>query len=802
MAILGIFKTNREKIHHFRNSQVDNFPNHIFNGNIRTFDSKSFNSLCEEYIRDDKNFSELKIKVRMAKEYNQKVMKYIDFFDHSLSNLNEQDKVDYFINLRNEYKTIDEVDNNYQQDMNETRLIFNNFDELNLYIKQTYHAIKTFNLYNQDIKFITDDVSVLKPSMNINQNKTVKEYCEKVNEYIIVVNFLKEYLNNKYLQPYVEEIQEFKDYWLNMYPLLSLDNFTRDIYSRFMQEQYIFQEYKDIACTILSYHEDVKTKLNNLKMRVGVNNILEDVFLFKYSDYESEFKSVLKLYAEQKTLHTDIVKKYAAINSKLLHLDRQYSELISPVLNVVNMLDISKENEVEDIKDYYIYSLSKSVERRMNIYGSSKNVTKQEVDSFIILIENKLYKLTNDQRKAIYEAVEMLNYDYTASCLIQGDVSSGKTIVTVALMFILALKGMESVYIVPRKILRAQHLKTLRDYNELFELNLKIYDASEDFDITEADIVLNGFSFSDKKFREIDFEIGFIDEIQLFGVEQRNQVQSMYPNIDMFYTTATPHPRTKLISLIGNIDIIEIREMPPGRKPKKTEAFISFNKKHEQIIRQEVSKGHMTLVVCPLVNKPGSNPFESLPTAYAKYKELFPDLRVEKLMSNMSDDKKDQIILDCVDGNIDILVASKTIEVGIDIPRASVIFIHYPFEMKIKWGVSQLHQLRGRVGRNNQDSFCFIEAPAEYSEKSPIGSVLKTQDVFELTKDDFDWRGFEKIIGTKQSGTSGSKNDQIKRVKAYELIAKNTPNLVEGLDDDFIKQLEESFRKKRLVNIN
>ena len=131
-------------------------------------------------------------------------------------------------------------------------------------------------------------------------------------------------------------------------------------------------------------------------------------------------------------------------------------------------------------------------------------------------------------------------------------------------------------------------------------------------------------------------------------------------------------------------------------------------------------------------------------------------------MSNMADEKKEDLIDKTVNGEIDILVATKSIEVGVDIPRASVIVIHYPHSMKIKWGVSQLHQLRGRVGRNNNDSYCLIEAPLTIEEGSPIDSVLKTQDVFELTKNDFNWRGFESIIGTKQSGSKGSRNDQEK----------------------------------------
>ncbi len=483
-------------------------------------------------------------------------------------------------------------------------------------------------------------------------------------------------------------------------------------------------------------------------------------------------------------------------------MEEKYSKLIEPIDDILTKYNIVKESDKSDIADYYLYSLAKSVENYKNVYGYPQNISDEEVNNFIKIIEEKLYVLTDDQRHAIYDAVEYLNQNKTSSCLIQGDVSSGKTIVAVALMFIVALKKKRSLYLVRRRVLRIQHIKTLKKYNDLFGLDLKIYDASEEFDNREADIVINGYSFSDHKFIYADFSLGIIDEIQLFGVDQRNQIQRMYPNVDMFYTTATPHPRTKLISLIGNMDIIEIRELPPGRRLKNTEAFKKIEEKHVNLINEEAKKGYLTIVVCPLVNKAGSNEYESLNTAYETYSNMFPKLRVEMLRAQYSDSEKEEIIQRAVDGEIDILVATKSIEVGVDIPRASVIIIHYPHSNAIKWGVSQLHQIKGRVGRNNQESFCFIESPSSFSENSPIGLVLKTQDVFELTKGDFNWRGFQSIIGTKQSGRTGTKEEQEQRIKAYAEIAKLTPTTLENMEIEFINILEQTLVKIRVESIN
>lgn len=802
MEILNLFKTNKQKIQGIEARYSKYFCDIKFNDKIQTHNKNEFSNLCEEFFNSRQDPETLLQKVLNMKNENDFIIKCVNRFNSIFSDVEDKKIIKAAILFKNEYMNFQQLESNFMNDLNHLLQEIDNYKYHSEMIARINEKLETFNLFSHHSKRV--NVDLLKDELipGDSNNKNILKTYKKIERYIELEERLRDFFEKKHHLPYSENFIAFKNKWINIYKNLSYDVFEQDSYHEFKNEKNYFEELIVISEEVKEYQKEIREKLNDFFARVTVNKLLEKMFNTQLIELENVYKGLSKSYNEQNIEFSELIKEYTLINKSLIDLNSKYIYLLSPIKNTTNMLGIGDEKEIQDIYDYYIYSLSKSIEKEMNVYGTSKNIAEYEVINFIKLIEENLYTLTQDQVNAIYSSVELLNRKQNANCLIQGDVSSGKTIVTVALMFILALKKMKSVYIVPRRVLRLQHLKTLRDYNNLFGLNLNIYDSSEEFDINEADIILNGYSFSDKRFSEVEFDLGVIDEIQLFGVEQRNMVQKKYVNIDMFYTTATPHPRTKLISLIGNMDIIEIREMPPGRKPKRTEVFSKFEKKHHEVVTKEVTKGHLVLVVCPLVNKQGVNEFESLPTAYNKYKELFPYYMVEMLKTSYNDDKKEEIIEAAINGEIDILISTKSIEVGIDIPRASVMFIHYPHVMKIKWGVSQLHQLRGRIGRKNQDSFCYIEAPTTFDDKSPIGSVLKTQDVFELTKNDFNWRGFEKIIGTKQSGKSGSKTDQEKRIKAYEMIAKNTPKLIANLDYEFIKKMESYLINTRIENLN
>ena len=695
-----------------------------------------------------------------------------------------------------EYMNIKELKKNFPIDYEKAYEKVSLFADATKYIDE---AIK-FNMFHKNDKYIVEIDEIKEKFENGNFDEIT---IYKLKYFVIIIEFLDDFIEGyDYLPVIDDETTIIQNRWIENYKILNFENCNEFIINDYKKDYDKLVNSKRQAVDVFKYKKEITEFIANMKEKISVNILLKSSFEESIVDLKDNAEIIFRDFKLRRKDVEEIKSELVLMVAKIKKFNVDYSKLITPFYNTTRQLGIKKEKEIEDIKDYYIYSLAKSIEKRKQIYGTKKNISLQEVDSFIDLIEEKLYTLTQDQRISIYKGVEYMNNGYTSNCLIQGDVSVGKTIVTVALMFLAAKKGFKTVYIVPRKVLKFQHLKTLRKYNELFNYGLVIEDNNDNYQMKDIDIYLNGYSFNDKKFNEVEFELGIIDEIQLFGVEQRSAIQNKYPHIDMFYTTATPHPRTRLISLIGNMDIIEIRELPPGRKLKETNAFIEMNDDIYKKIELVKSRDEMTLVVCPLVNKRGVGNFESIDIAYESYSKRFPEYNIEKLTGSTSDDKKESIIQDCVDGKTDILIASKSIEVGIDIPRASVIVIHYPFSMSVKWGVSQLHQLRGRVGRNNQDSYCYIEAPYDLEIGSPTEAVISTQDVFELTKKDFNWRGFESVIGVRQSGTGGSEKDREKKIKAYEIIATKVPKMIEELDPELIIKLEKALINTKVANIN
>lgn len=782
-------------------SNVEYFDEFSFNDNIKSYGVSFLNNACNKYVSENVEQDVFLNYVANARNFNTRIKELASELDELIVNQNNSSVIRTIILKKNNYVLTNNFIEECTNDIKWLKERIIEFEEASKIVEGTIGNINNFNIFCKEFKRI-DDLDELYLEFLSDKNNDVLSMCNRIENYISLSNYVNNFFHKKCDVPYVESSEDFIKFWRDVQNNVGYKDFNEELLSKRNDDILLFDQYMNMSNEIDEYCEKIKRKYNDLSMSVSANKILSKYFQAKVLEIDNEYKRLRESYTTRTAEFSRLISEFMLLNENLSKLCYNYNDLLTPIKNTVAMLDIEDDEDEEDILNYYVYSITKSVERRMNIYGSSKGISDKEVEELISLIDEKLYVLTNDQRKAIYESVELLNQENTASCLVQGDVSSGKTIVTAALMFLMAKKGMKSVYIVPRRILRTQHLKTLQNYNKILGLGLKIVDADNVKSFIDADIVMNGYSFTGIKFKEVEFDLGVIDEIQLFGVDQRNQIQKTYPNIDMFYTTATPHPRTKLISLIGNMDIVEIREMPPGRKPKNTSAFTSLTDYHINIINEEISKDQVVLVVCPLVNVEGITPFESQQTAYLKYKELFPDFRVELLLSKYGEDKKEEIIEDTVSGEIDILVASKSIEVGVDIPNASVMIIHYPFKNSIKWGVSQLHQLRGRVGRSSQDAYCFIETPDSVNEKSAIGSVLKSEDVFELTKNDFNWRGFEKIIGTKQSGSSNSKKNQEKRIEAYKTIAKHTPKLVAQLERDFVESLEKELHNTRIENLN
>lgn len=613
-------------------------------------------------------------------------------------------------------------------------------------------------------------------------------------------NFIEDELDVPLLD---DKVSEFQDFFNKKLQSLSWNTFNEKDYDYYRENYFIFPKLKLKVQQISSLFKEINSIVSNLNNKKAYNFIIENDIDNKVNNLIAQCDEIRDQYHDRLLDANIVVDQLHQLKGNLLQEFNEYKKIVSPIENLIMQYEISSEDVIDDMIEYFFYKITKEIDKRKNCYGFSKNIQPHEVDEVINSINTNLYQLTNDQINAIKYGVDRLNNNYTTNLLLQGDVSCGKTIVVIALMIILVKKGYKVCLIAPRKSLRMQHIKNIKETLQKLNYDYTVVDELTYENYNDFDILVKGYSFSDDLFNLVKIDVCFMDEIQLFGVEQRNEVQLKYPDVDMIFTTATPQPRTKLISLLGDMDIFEIKEKPPGRIPKITKSFTEFDDELVNLIHEITDKNEIVIVICPLVNKIGVTPYESLKPATEFYKKQFPNLRVATIGGNDSSEFKDQVISDCNDGNVDILVASKVIEVGIDIPKASLIIIHYPHTSAIKWGMSQLHQLRGRVGRAHQQGYCYIEVPEDFDTSKtddPINSVLNTEDVFLLTEKDFNWRGFESIIGIKQRSTSG-KNNKVK-LEVYEKIVDVMPHVVNDLDENFINRLYENMEKRKVVNIN
>jgi ATP-dependent DNA helicase RecG len=417
-------------------------------------------------------------------------------------------------------------------------------------------------------------------------------------------------------------------------------------------------------------------------------------------------------------------------------------------------------------------------------------------ESLSAILNSLPYKLTSAQNKTLGEILADLQQTKPMSRLLQGDVGSGKTVVaTVALMQTVE-NDYQAAFMAPTEILAEQHFATVRRVlsqigREEGEGNLYRYSGFLPKSITLA--MLIGDLSQSKKLKiqeqiaagEIDIVIGtqaliqkkvvfqklgliVIDEQHRFGVEQRSTLRQKGTNPHVLVMTATPIPRTLALTLYGDLDLSVIDQLPPGRQVIKTKWL-----KPEQrpsafhFIRQQIKNLHQAFIICPLVEESESVQAKAAVDEYEYLsKDIFPDLRLGLLHGRMSSAEKEKVMLRFHKGDLDILVSTPVIEVGIDVPNATVMLV----ESADRFGLSQLHQFRGRVGRGPDQSYCMLlaENPSDIG-KERLDLIEKTYNGFALAEEDLKLRGPGEFFGTRQSGLPDLKMAKLSDVHLLEL---------------------------------
>jgi len=382
------------------------------------------------------------------------------------------------------------------------------------------------------------------------------------------------------------------------------------------------------------------------------------------------------------------------------------------------------------------------------------------------------------------------------SRLVQGDVGSGKTVVAAAAMLAAVADGFQAALMAPTAILAEQHARTLeRLYGALPEdarphvrlligstgakerrsIAAGLLDGTIDILVGTQAVIQHGVEFA---------RLGFatVDEQHRFGVVQRATLRAKGHNPDLLVMTATPIPRSLALTLHGDLDVSVIDELPPGRQAIITRAAKPDDRPREYMaIREEVGAGRQAFVICPLVEDSEQIEAKAATAEWERLRtEVFPDLRVALLHGRMRPTEKDRIMTEFREREHDILVSTAVIEVGIDIPNATIMLI----EGANRFGLSQLHQFRGRVGRGAAQSYCILLADeASRNAQSRLEAMVETQDGFVLAEKDLEMRGPGEFLGTRQSGLPEMKVAQLADVRLLETARREAETILDADTD-------------------
>lgn len=398
------------------------------------------------------------------------------------------------------------------------------------------------------------------------------------------------------------------------------------------------------------------------------------------------------------------------------------------------------------------------------------------------LVDSLPFTLTSAQVRVIREIAEDMKSPKPMNRLLQGDVGSGKTIVALIAMLIAVENGYQAVFMAPTEILAEQHYKTIVALLQGIEVNARLLigaqrtklrrDILEDVRRGSAQIVVGTHALFEKDVEFANLGLVVIDEQHRFGVLQRQALQKKGKNPDVLVMTATPIPRTLSLTLYGDLDVSIIDELPRNRKPIKT--ILRYEEEKEAMyhfVRDEIKKGRQAYFVYPLIEESEKVDLKAATVHFEHLqKDVFSDLRLGLLHGRMSSEEKDEIMRRFKNHELDILVATTVIEVGIDVPNASVMVI----ENAERFGLAQLHQLRGRVGRGSEQSYCillsrkWIAAHAQRLSADPVkwqeamneqrlaerrlATMVQTNDGFKIAEVDLQLRGPGDFFGTRQSG--------------------------------------------------
>ena len=418
----------------------------------------------------------------------------------------------------------------------------------------------------------------------------------------------------------------------------------------------------------------------------------------------------------------------------------------------------------------FMLKMNELKRNRVKVIGIKKEVDKNNVLEFI---NNLPFKLTNDQLKVVDEIYNDLTSNIVMNRLVQGDVGSGKTIVSFIAIYINYLAGYQSALMAPTELLAYQHYLNIKNIFKDYDIKVELLTGKtknkkkllEDLKNNKIDVLIGTHALIEDSVVFNNLGLVITDEQHRFGVNQRSNLKNKGINPDILYMSATPIPRTYALTIYGDMDVSSIKTMPSGRVPVKT--YLKKNSEIKEVLTmmyEELKNKHQIYVIAPLIEESDKIDLENVYELEEKFNKAFKEIyKVGVLHGKMTKDEKDNVMESFKNNDIQILISTTVIEVGIDIPNATmmVIFDSYRF------GLSQLHQLRGRVGRNSLQSYCILISDYE---KERLDILTLTTDGFKISEEDFRLRGSGDLFGIRQSGDMSFRLADIK--KDYNILIK------------------------------
>jgi ATP-dependent DNA helicase RecG len=426
--------------------------------------------------------------------------------------------------------------------------------------------------------------------------------------------------------------------------------------------------------------------------------------------------------------------------------------------------------------------------------------------SFMERFINSLpFHLTNAQKRALDAVQADLAETRPMNRLIQGDVGSGKTVVAAAAIAITAANGSQSAFMAPTSILAEQHLTTLKSLliegAEIPESKIRLLlgstPESEKAEIREGlsqgfiQVVIGTHALIEDPIQFAKLGLVIIDEQHRFGVNQRSMLRSKGENPNLLVMTATPIPRSLALTIYGDLDLTVIDEMPPGRKPIETRVLTPTERNRAyEFIKSQLKDGRQAFIIYPLVEESEKVDAKAAVEEHQRLQaEVFPQYQVGLLHGRLRPDEKEEVMQRFRSGEYQILVSTSVVEVGVDIPNTSVMLI----EGANRFGLAQLHQFRGRVGRDDQPSYCLlIPDSIDNADNERLKAMEETQDGFKLAEVDLDQRGPGDFLGTRQSGFAELQMAQLTDVHLIEK-ARNEAKKIFKLDPELSQPEHQSL---------